>query len=168
MRRRLPFLLFFLLLALPSPAAETDSAAGPRPMTAEDLCDQIAADGGDCSSVSYWSETGWVTHAAGSPINNFTLESGVGYLTSNGTAVTASFSGGYPTNITMSLVENWNLLEARGIENVMILGVHTNMCVLGRPFGLRQMAHNGKNVVLVRDLTDTMYNSRSRGASCVS
>jgi hypothetical protein len=32
------------------------------------------------------------------------------------------------------------------------------MCVLGRPFGLRQMAKNGKNVVLVRDLTDTMYN----------
>jgi type 1 glutamine amidotransferase len=32
------------------------------------------------------------------------------------------------------------------------------MCVLGRPFGLRQMAKNGKNVVLMRDLTDTMYN----------
>ena len=41
------------------------------------------------------------------------------------------------------------------------LGVHTNMCVLGRPFGLRQMAKNGKNVVLVRDMTDTMYNPRS-------
>jgi type 1 glutamine amidotransferase len=38
------------------------------------------------------------------------------------------------------------------------MGVHTNMCVLGRPFGLRQMARNGKNVVLMRDLTDTMYN----------
>jgi hypothetical protein len=31
------------------------------------------------------------------------------------------------------------------------------MCVLGRPFGLRQMAKNGKNVVLMRDMTDTMY-----------
>ena len=40
----------------------------------------------------------------------------------------------------------------------MVLGVHTNMCVLGRPFGLRQLAKNGKRVVLVRDLTDTMYN----------
>ncbi len=65
-------------------------------------------------------------------------------------------------SITDSGVENWNLLEDRGIKNVMIVGVHTNMCVLGRPFGLRQMARNGKNVVLVRDLTDTMYNSRSR------
>ena len=55
-------------------------------------------------------------------------------------------------------VEIWNLLEDRGIKNVVLVGVHTNMCVLGRPFGLRQMAKNGKNVVLVRDLTDTMYN----------
>jgi type 1 glutamine amidotransferase len=29
--------------------------------------------------------------------------------------------------------------------------------VLGRPFGLRQMAKNGKRVVLMRDMTDTMY-----------
>jgi putative membrane-bound dehydrogenase-like protein len=56
--------------------------------------------------------------------------------------------------------EIWNLLESRGITNVMLMGVHTNMCVLGRPFGLRNLARSGKNVVLVRDLTDTMYNSR--------
>jgi len=60
--------------------------------------------------------------------------------------------------ITDSGVEVWNLLEERGINNVMLMGVHVNMCVLGRPFGLRQMAKNGKNVVLVRDLTDSMYN----------
>src|SRR5260370_22247095 len=54
--------------------------------------------------------------------------------------------------------EIWNLFEARGITNVIVMGVHTNMCVLGRPFGLRQMAKNGKNVVLARDLTDAMYN----------
>jgi putative heme-binding domain-containing protein len=63
--------------------------------------------------------------------------------------------------ISDSGVEIWNLLESRGINHVMLMGVHTNMCVLGRPFGLRQMARNGKDVVLVRDLTDTMYNSRS-------
>ena len=56
--------------------------------------------------------------------------------------------------------EIWNLLESRGITNVMLMGVHTNMCVLGRPFGLRNLARSGKNVVLVRDLTDTMFNSR--------
>jgi nicotinamidase-related amidase len=56
--------------------------------------------------------------------------------------------------------EVWNLLEQHAIKNVILLGVHTNMCVLGRPFGLRQMAKNGKNVVLMRDMTDTMYNPK--------
>lgn len=60
--------------------------------------------------------------------------------------------------ISDSGVEIWNLLESRGVNNVVLLGVHTNMCVLGRPFGLRQLAKNGKNVVLMRDMTDTMYN----------
>jgi nicotinamidase-related amidase len=60
--------------------------------------------------------------------------------------------------VSDSGVEIWNLLEDRRISNVILLGVHTNMCVLGRPFGLRQMAKNGKHVVLMRDLTDTMYN----------
>lgn len=54
--------------------------------------------------------------------------------------------------------EVWNVLESRNIRNVILTGVHLNMCVLGRPFGLRQMARNGKNVVLMRDMTDTMYN----------
>ena len=54
--------------------------------------------------------------------------------------------------------ETFNLLAARGIENVVLLGVHLNMCVLGRPFAIRQMVRLGKNVALMRDMTDTMYN----------
>ncbi|WP_240928005.1 SMP-30/gluconolactonase/LRE family protein [Thalassoroseus pseudoceratinae] len=54
--------------------------------------------------------------------------------------------------------EVWNILESRGIQNVILTGVHVNMCVLGRPFGLRQMVRNGKHVVLMRDMTDSMYN----------
>ena len=54
--------------------------------------------------------------------------------------------------------EVWNVLEQRGIKNVILTGVHLNMCVLGRPFGIRQLARAGKNVVLMRDMTDTMYN----------
>lgn len=56
--------------------------------------------------------------------------------------------------------EIWSILERNDRKNVILLGVHTNMCVLGRPFGLRQMAKNGKNVVLMRDMTDTMYNPK--------
>ena len=51
--------------------------------------------------------------------------------------------------------------RAGGSTTSLLMGVHTNMCVLGRPFGLRQLVLHGKNAVLVRDLTDTMYNSRS-------
>jgi len=64
--------------------------------------------------------------------------------------------------ISDSGVEIWNLLQQHGIENVILMGVHANMCVLGRPFGLRNMAKSGKNVVLMRELTDTMYNSKMR------
>ena len=56
--------------------------------------------------------------------------------------------------------EIWNILESQGIQNVILTGVHVNMCVLGRPFGLRQMARNGKHVVLMRDMTDAMYNPK--------
>jgi nicotinamidase-related amidase/type 1 glutamine amidotransferase len=54
--------------------------------------------------------------------------------------------------------EAYYLMKKRGIENLLVMGVHTNMCVLGRPFSIRQMVYQGMNVVLVRDMTDTMYN----------
>lgn len=54
--------------------------------------------------------------------------------------------------------EIYNLLQQRGIDNVIIMGVHTNMCVLNRSFAIRQMVKWGKNVILMRDMTDTMYN----------
>lgn len=58
--------------------------------------------------------------------------------------------------------ETVNLLAERDIRHVVLLGVHLNMCVLGRPFGIRQMVHQGRDVALVRDMTDTMYNSKMR------
>ena len=60
--------------------------------------------------------------------------------------------------ITDNGQEAFNLLSAKKIENVILCGVHLNMCVLGRPFGIRQMVKLGKNVALMRDMTDTMYN----------
>ncbi len=54
--------------------------------------------------------------------------------------------------------EVWRVLKARGIRNVLLVGVHANMCVLGRPFGLRKMVKNGFNTCLMRDMTDCMYN----------
>ena len=42
------------------------------------------------------------------------------------------------------------------------MGVHTNICILNRGFGIRQMTRLGFNIVLVRDLTDAMYDPRTR------
>jgi nicotinamidase-related amidase len=53
--------------------------------------------------------------------------------------------------------EVYNLLQQRAIENVIVMGVHTNRCVLGRPFGIRQMVYLGQNAVLCRDLTDSYH-----------
>ncbi len=50
------------------------------------------------------------------------------------------------------------LYRDRGITDILIMGVHTNMCVLGRSFAIKQMVRWGFNVALIRDLTDTMYN----------
>jgi len=60
--------------------------------------------------------------------------------------------------ITDNGQETFNLLAERKIDNVILCGVHLNMCVLGRPFGIRQMVKIGMNVALMRDMTDTMYN----------
>lgn len=64
--------------------------------------------------------------------------------------------------ITDNGQETFNLLAERGIDNVIIMGVHLNMCVLGRPFAIRQLVTQDKNVLLVRDMTDTMYNSKMK------
>jgi len=56
--------------------------------------------------------------------------------------------------------EVYNLFQQLGIKNMIIMGVHANMCVLGRSFGIRQMTRWGIQCVLVRDLTDSMYNPK--------
>jgi nicotinamidase-related amidase len=54
--------------------------------------------------------------------------------------------------------EIYSYLQAHAIDQVLIMGVHTNMCVLNRSFAIKQMVKWGVNIALVRDLTDTMYN----------
>ncbi len=59
-------------------------------------------------------------------------------------------------------VEVYSLLKQRGIKNLLVMGVHTNMCVLNRTFAIKQMTKWGIRCVLVRDLTDAMYNPKVR------
>ena len=58
--------------------------------------------------------------------------------------------------------EIYNFCRQEGIVNVALMGVHTNICILNRSFGIRQMTQLGFQVVLVRDLTDAMYDPRTR------
>ena len=58
--------------------------------------------------------------------------------------------------------EVYNFCRQEGITNLVMMGVHTNMCVLGRSFGIWQMTKVGMNVLLARDLTDAMYDPRDK------
>ena len=65
--------------------------------------------------------------------------------------------------LTDSAQELYNLLAARGITHVLYMGVHTNMCVLYRPFGMVAMTRLGLKCILVRDLTDAATRFDPRG-----
>src|SRR5262249_3749299 len=56
--------------------------------------------------------------------------------------------------------EIYNFCVQEGIKNVVLMGVHTNYCILNRSFGIRQLRKLGLNVVLARDLTDALYDPR--------
>jgi len=56
--------------------------------------------------------------------------------------------------------EVYSLLKARGIKQLLVCGVHTNFCVLNRTFAIKQMSRWGVRCMLVRDLTDSMYDPR--------
>ncbi len=56
--------------------------------------------------------------------------------------------------------EVYSFLKERGIKTLFVAGVHTNMCVLNRTFAIKQMTRWGVRCILVRDLTDAMYNPK--------
>jgi nicotinamidase-related amidase len=58
--------------------------------------------------------------------------------------------------------EIYSALKLRGRTDVLIMGVHTNMCILNRSFAIKQMSKWGVKPVLVRDLTDAMYDPKAK------
>jgi nicotinamidase-related amidase len=58
--------------------------------------------------------------------------------------------------------EVYSFLKRDGIRNLLVMGVHTNMCILNRTFAIKQMTRWGIRCILVRDLTDAMYNPGDR------
>ncbi len=64
--------------------------------------------------------------------------------------------------ITDKGAELYAILKDRGLDTVIVMGVHTNMCVLHRTFAIKQLRRWGVPCFLVRDLTDAMYNPKSK------
>ncbi len=60
--------------------------------------------------------------------------------------------------VTDSGAEVFSILADRKRTTVFVLGVHTNMCVLNRTFAIKQLRKWDVDCLLVRDLTDAMYN----------
>ena len=58
--------------------------------------------------------------------------------------------------------EVYSALQSRGIKTLLVAGVHANMCILNRTFAIRQMTRWGMRCILIRDLTDAMYNPARR------
>ncbi len=64
--------------------------------------------------------------------------------------------------VTDSGKEVFSIFADRGTKTVFVLGVHTNMCVLHRTFAIKQLRKWDVDCLLVRDLTDAMYNPKMR------
>jgi nicotinamidase-related amidase len=69
----------------------------------------------------------------------------------------------------------FSYFRRRGIRFLLYTGVASNMCLLNRSFGIKKMLRRGMRPLLVRDLTDAMYNparppyvSHEEGAALVS
>lgn len=53
--------------------------------------------------------------------------------------------------------EVWNLLQSIQAADVVVMGVHANICLLSRWYGIRQLAYLGLQPVLCGDLTDSFH-----------
>jgi len=58
--------------------------------------------------------------------------------------------------------EVYTALRNRGVTHILVMGVHTNMCILNRSFAVKQMTKWGLRCILVRDLTDAMYDPKAK------
>jgi nicotinamidase-related amidase len=67
-----------------------------------------------------------------------------------------------PDLISDNGAEIYSALKARGIDTLLVAGVHTNMCILNRSFAIKQMTNWGVKCILLRDLTDAMYSPKDR------
>lgn len=53
-----------------------------------------------------------------------------------------------------TLDEVWTISQDRQLTHLIYVGVHTQVCLLGKPMGLRNLKSAGMECILARDLTD--------------
>jgi len=53
-----------------------------------------------------------------------------------------------------SLQDVYSICKERGLTHLIYMGVHTQVCLLGKPMGLRNLKAAGLKCILARDLTD--------------
>jgi hypothetical protein len=53
-----------------------------------------------------------------------------------------------------TLEEVWTICQDRQLTHLIYVGVHTQVCLLGKPMGLRNLKSAGMECILARDLTD--------------
>jgi nicotinamidase-related amidase len=58
--------------------------------------------------------------------------------------------------IVSSTEEVYSLLHQRGITHVIYMGLHTNMCLFGKPGALKYMVQAGLKCMLARDINDAI------------
>jgi nicotinamidase-related amidase len=58
--------------------------------------------------------------------------------------------------ITSSTEEVYTLLKNRGIDHIIYMGLHTNVCLFGKPGALKFMVQAGLNCMLARDINDAI------------
>ena len=66
-----------------------------------------------------------------------------------------------PGNPTAGTQELFNIIHHESVQNVVYMGVHENMCVMGRPFAIEQVASWGwppERIGVIRELVDVSYN----------
>lgn len=117
-------------------ALAAPQAAPPTPLALNDPPLPVDSAGGGCDTGDKF-EKAWRRQHAGIPIapEDFVTDKGE---------------------------EVYSILKLRGIDTLFVMGVHTNMCILNRSFAIKQMTRWGVRCVLVRDLTDSMYNPADR------
>ena len=115
--------------------AELTRAAMPEPRSLPDPALPVDSSAGGCDTPDTFFKA-WSRQHAGIPIDP------ADFISDKGEEV-------------------YSLLKLRGIKTLFVAGVHTNMCILNRTFAIKQMTRWGVGCILLRDLTDAMYDPQA-------